>query len=374
MKKLFLIAAAAAMVLATGCVKTNNDSDQTRIVVKLHGASIASGTRAVEAPAEETDNTSPVTVNSAWVFVISGDGVYSEPLIIEDAKSGGHAIGAAQNKIFPSDSKVYVLGNLPTNIIPSTLTSWDAIVETEVNIGSSTNYKSPVLANATGEPVSVNVDPNNEKSATVDIEISPLYSRLELWKITGGRHIVSFNVAGVYINKYYPAFTLAGAGAGTQKIYEAGATTFDGLGDSAGWTSTTNGVKKPGTGGAADDIAPRVYAEAGANASRVWAYNVGAGSVVGFVIRLTNVKYYPENEGSPGKFADSTDELPEMFLLVNGYNNLATGAFARGTIYRVKDLVFDYDDLVDEIKGVGIKANVDVLDWTFHDLNPILGE
>ncbi len=164
MKKLFMIAAAAATVLATGCVKNNNETDQTRIVVRLNGASIAPETRAVEAPATETatgSKAAAVTLTRAWIYVISSEGVYSELMDLEAAKDSGDLIGE-EGQLFPSDSRVYVLGNWPGSVIPADLDSWPKIEEKVVEITSDIDYTRPVLANATGAPVGVTVDAVDE--------------------------------------------------------------------------------------------------------------------------------------------------------------------------------------------------------------------
>ncbi len=359
------MAAAAATLLATGCVKNNTESDQTRLVVRLNGASIAPETRAVEDSAAETapgSKASAVTLTKAWIYVISSEGVYSELMDLGAAQAGGDLIGE-EGQLFPSDSRVYVLGNWPASVVPADLDSWDEIEAKTVEIATTTiDYTKPALANATGAPVGVTVSTENENVATVTVEISPLFTRLELWKITGGEHIKSFTVDGVYINSYYPAFNLAGAGAGTQKVYAPGTTEFNGFGDATGWDSSE---------GTVGDNTMDTHAEAVAEESKVWAYNVGAGSQVGFVIKLSDIVYYPENE--EGEYASEATE-PEKLLIVNGYTNISSAPFSRGMIYRVKNLEFDYTDLVDEITGVAITANVDVLNWNITDLTPSLGE
>ncbi len=401
MKKHFLIAAAAALFFAAGCERTNSiPVDQSRIVVKLNG--VKAVTRSVEAPAvltgDEEDESTATLVN-ATVFVISEtEGVYSEPMDVEKALDAGYTIAedASPNggpRLFSSDSKVYVLGNVPSDVDVATLKSWKAIEEAvsvisypvdaedeeggeegeEENAGKNVDFTKPAMANATGEPA-VLKSGEDSNTATVDIDLSPLYSRVELHKVTGGKHIQEFTVAGVYINNFYRAFDMTGKGYKDDNnglpFYEhvSGSKDFNGtFGDengNTGWKSTT---------GVVGENTMTTNALATAGTGKVWAYNVGSGSVVTFIIRLTGVKYYAEVE--PGVFAGTTTTYPgEMYLNVRGYKDF-NGDFQRGYIYTIDDLEFDTTDLSDSpATGVSITANVNVNNWKVEKVTPILGD
>ncbi len=392
MNKLFLIAATAALFFATGCERTNSiPAGQSRIVVKLNGVKAPTPTRNVEAPADasgtDDEAQSEATLETAWVFVISeAEGVFCEQIDnIADAVANGFTIGEGKgtsgdynDKLFPSDSRVYILGNVPSDVDPESLTSWTDIEEA-VSVISYTDgeqlnvdFTKPAMANADGKPAELkNVEPK-EHTADVEIALSPLYSRVELHKITGKSHIVDFDVAGVYINNYYRAFDMTGAGYADEDdedlkffVHPAGSTTFDGWGDTDGWESSTG--TKSGNG-----VQPRATVN-GPDDGKVWAYNVGSGSVVTFIIELTNVRYYAEDEDTHDFDESPSTYSEKMYLNVVGYTGLV-GKFERGNIYRIEDLQFDVTDLTeDPVTGVSIEASVNVLNWKVKALSPILG-
>ncbi len=381
------MAAATAMMFATGCEGTNSiPAGKSRIVVKLNGVKAPATTRSVEAPADLSgggEESAATLDNNAWVFVISEVGVHSEQLNISKAMNEGFTIGENEgtsldfpHKLFPSDSEVYVLGNVPEDVDPESFTSWADIEQAVSAISyasgeeNNVDFSKPAMANADGVPAAL--DPQDLHTATVEINLSPLYSRVELHKLTGGEHISSFTVAGVYINNYYQAFDMTGAGYADQElpqyIHEAGSDNF-----SKAWGDDNDGNGWNATSGVLGDNQMNTHAIATAGGSNVWAYNVGAGSVVTFIIELTDVEYYKE-DGS-GEFDNDPTSLSEaMYLNVTGYRDFS-GNFQRGHIYRIEDLEFDFTDLTeDPVTGVSILANVSVDNWKVKALDPILGD
>ena len=390
MKKLFFVAALAAMVFAS-CERTDSiPADQSKIVVKLNGVKAAGATRSVESPAEltgEGDDESAAMLDNAWVFVISGTEFYKEEMDVTEAMTGGgYTIGEGvagtsedyPNKLFPSDSEVYILGNIPSDVNQESLNSWEAVQEavsvisyaegTEIN----TDFTTPAMANASGEPAALDIIDEEAHTASVSINLSPLYSRVELHNLTGGEHIADFTVAGVYINNYYQAFDMTGAGYSDedlpQYVHAAGSEDFSGA-----WGDDNEGEGWDATNGVVGENTMTDHAFANAGGGNVWAHNVGAGSVVTFIIRLTDVTYYEEDED--GEYSEEpTVSSNDLYLNVTGYNGIS-GSFQRGYIYRIDDLEFDHTDLAtDPVTGVSITANVTVDNWNVSILEPIVGE
>lgn len=378
MKKLILLAAAAATVFAPGCVKTNNGDapEGARLVVKIEGAAASSETRSVEASASPTGTDVAPSLNKAYVYVIYGEEVYGEEMDVTAAQDGGYVIGNGKGPdglqmYFPTSSQVYVLGNWPTGIAPATLTSWEeieaAVSAISYTASVNTNYKIPAMANAGGVPLTLSNVDEAAHTAEVTVEISPLYSRMELKAIKGGPHMVSYDVTGVWVNNYFNGFTMAGKGVrvtstgseNTPYVHASGSTDFSNV---FGDTSTTgwSAVGDPGA----------MTATAGTD--RVWAYHVGAGSVATLIVRLDKIKYYlDDGDGNPDVDRGVMEKANPHYLVMSGYSNLTSGEFERGYIYQIDALEFDIEDIGEKpVVGVAITAKVKVNNWKVSALSP----
>ncbi len=376
MKKLFLIAAAAAMVMVS-CDKgpgTGSSEGDTRVVVKISGAQPS--TRMVGGAA--ASNLTP-TLETAYVYVIGTDDavVFGEDLVVGDATGAGHMIG--DGMLFSPDVRIFILGNWPSDVIPANLNSLADIEAKTSAVSNNVNYLKPAMSNyntatKSSAPVAIVADVD-AGTATVTVPISPLYSRLELGQIKGGAHVVSFKVAGVYVNNYYSDFTMTGVG---KNIYNHvdGSTDFTGvMGDTAGWVAPASSPNTPDT------------AIAKPGATSVWAYHVGAGSAATFIIKMTDILILevvkPADENGDGeelatvpttpKKPGSTDDMTEAYITVTGYSDLSTGVFERGMIYTVTSLEFDHVQLaetppVDPL--VTIEAKVTINPWGTKTITP----
>ncbi|MDR2890816.1 MAG: hypothetical protein LBV18_04350 [Alistipes sp.] len=357
MKKLVLIAAAAAAVLAS-CTNGNNENvptntGETPLVIKLSGVKPAEvATRAEQAAGV----TGLLQMNDGHIFVINaatGVVIAEEPIVVADATGSGHILGGASPKVVPSNALVYVLANIPSDIAPATLTTWAAIQAAASALANNTDYTDAMMANSTG--VGSTITPGADKTGSVSIALSPLYSRLELHNVKGSGNIVSYDVTGVFVDDYYPEFTMVGAGAGT--LFEQGiSTTFTGIGDTGSWSS-----------------ASLVAAPA---ASNVWAYHVPAEGLPRLIVRMENVVY----DKDPSSAVNLETITGVRYITIANYQPELI-EFERGKIYRIgavagSELKFDEDDLtlvpgaVTDIEELTVTATVE--DWVLEDLKPEL--
>lgn len=326
MKKVFLMAAAAATIFAS-CAENNNpemDTDNTQVVIKISGV-VSSATRTEDNPGKTDVNT--IELNDGHVFVVGPTGavIHKEALNPTLAKSTGQRLGAP----VPTDSRVYIVGNIASDATASlpALETFADIQEAVSAISTQQGvdkYKSAALANKNGQPQEIELltaaAGSDPAVYVANIVLTPLISRLELVAVEGGANtlgdrITAFKVTGVYLDDDYPQFTYGGSGAGT-KHSQGTSVTFTGVGDVANATATlvdSHLVATPG-------------------ASKVWGYNVAAGEITRLIVRLEDVKWLPAG-GSPLDEEDLTGK--PYFLTVTGYNNGGLTGFARGTIYRI---------------------------------------
>ncbi len=294
----------------------------------------------------------------------------SEPLTsaaITDAKTtAGYRVGFT----VPSDSKVYIVGNIPA-ADASTVAACTTLADIKVasSLISTQNetdkYKTAPLANSDGNAVAIAertpASGNNLAVYAATVNLSPVISRLELVSIKGGadadgNKITSFRVTNIYVDKYYSAFTYGGDGAGS--LYELGtATTYGGIYTDAVNTNSSLVSSVP-------TVAPA--------SSKVWAYNVAPKGVPTFVIALTNVKWLPAGGADPADIQDMGSTV--YYLSVKGYTGIS--AFERGKVYRigvpgVNDFVFNIDHLsiTPNPTDVDLYVTVDILDWELETPN-----
>jgi hypothetical protein len=162
---------------------------------------------------------------------------------------------------------------------------------------------------------------------------------MELVQVRGGATLTAFTVSGVYLDDYYPLFTYGGEFGGTL-FSQAQNTVFTGTGDAGAWAASGMPlIATPGSG-------------------NVWAYQVAAGGLPRFIIRLTGVKYNP----GAGEVDVSANNF---YLTVTGYSALGSTVFERGKIYRIGEVAFNHDDLSinPNQSNVDLKVNVTIEEW-----------
>ncbi len=355
--------AAAAVTLFASCAKeetgTIADKNMGTVTIKVAGVN-ASETRAIEAPGSTTTGTIQLDATKKHrVFVLNATGgvIHTQELAQATLTTGEILKEEVESvmvpKLVPNDSEIYVFCNISSaeSSALAAKTTLAAIKAYESDITAQTDYTKPALSNRTSNSqalVETTAAANgNPAQYTATITIAPLISRLELVSVKGGADIISFNVAGVYVDDYYSNFNFGGLGAGTL-FYQAQGTTYTG---NAFYKDETV-IASAGAKGAAVAQNPAVEEE-----DRVWAYNVapsiatpfkstGTVGEIGYkayykvprlLIKLTDVKYTNKGEDLISE-EDDTTETKDMWLTITGYGSEADGAnfkFERGKIYRI---------------------------------------
>ncbi len=354
MKKLYLLAALSAIVLGS-CSKgpSGPPQGQTRFVVKLTTRSSAAARS--EVPTGSTTQAKYAEEGTHYIFVIDdGNGVaYKEELdlsaMAETAGDGGGPL------YFPNDYKVYVLANIPADVNVDELTDWAAIdiAASAISNAAGTlndDLEYPAMGNEDGTPKGV--DDQGDGTATVEIKISPLYSRLELAKVTGDDGTIKeYVVTGVFVDNYRTSYTMSGKGSGDLITRDRDAETV-GLYDVGTWEGNEESSYEATPGG-----------------GNVWAYHIAPGSVATLIIRLENVTAIKEGESGP----EDDPIAGTLYLTITGYSGF-TGSFERGKIYQIANVAFDNSNLYDTPNpdGVIITATIEIVDWEVEPLNPVL--
>jgi hypothetical protein len=380
MKKILLFAAAAAMVF-TSCIEgggTVIPEGEASIVVKIDG--ITPATRAIEAAASPALGAAALDGTALhYIYVFNADDTkrHGEELVISAVTGTGQSID--NGTYFSKESKIYMLANIPANI---TLANLEAVADvaglealtSEIIYGTgaqNVTHSKPAMANTSGEPVGLGSVAGG--IATVNVNIAPLYSRIEFVRVTGGDHIVSFKVAGVYLEDYFDTFTMTG------KAVPA--------------SSVSNGNETPSltTSFGDETVISSDGSKEAAPAGR-WAYHAApADKVPSLIVKLTDVVFY-EDDGSGGVTANEMTLETPRYLKVESYNTNAagttayTGRFDRGKIFTINALTFDHiysddddNDNDDELpetpdpNSVQISATVTIANWGTQTLYPVLG-
>ncbi|MDR2894146.1 MAG: hypothetical protein LBU97_01635, partial [Alistipes sp.] len=292
MRKLFLMAAAAA-TLFVSCETSGGGGSEveigpTRLTIKLPAARTASRggaapdnanqTRATEAPGSE----GVLSLTDGHIFVMdgsTGEVILQEPLDMDGAVDAGgaftHILGGAETPAeVPSDALVYVIGNVPGDVNVGGMESWSDISAAVSSMAGNSDYATAAMANSTGAGEAITIAADGLAEAS--IELTPLFSRLELHSVTGGENIVSFTVSGVFVYDYDTAFTMTGAPAGTHRPLSQNVT--GNMGNTGNWESGDDKVATAGGGS-------------------VWAYHVPSAGLPRFVIRLSDLVYMASDDG-----------------------------------------------------------------------------
>lgn len=368
MKKLILMAAAAAMTLA-GCEKkgpqtgtTTGNGDNT-LVVKIENTVGNGLTRSDEA----AYTANQITLSNAHIYIFNAAGE-----VMSQSKSLTAAELTAKEVTIEgvnADDQLFIVANYPTTgstaFTPTDYTTKTAVLAASSTIkydGTpvNTNYKKPFMANFDGNAVNLAdyTATGDPKTITAEVKLSPLYARFEIAQITGpssmGNSTTSgFTVTGVYMDNYYPGFTMAGGSNGT--LFAQSKTT----------PITLNGIGDPGSWAAEIGVGPKSVTPA--TPGNVWAYHVGPGTAIPqIIVRLD------ELVGN-----DNYTANPVQYLTVTGYQKdgaAFAGPIERGMIYKISDIVFTEDNLngtpVDN--SVNVTATITVTDWSEVALTPVL--
>lgn len=365
MKKILLsIAAMAALAACNSEKNTEPTYDLTptqNLTVRIAGVDGAS-TRMIGAPA----TTGQLKMNNGHIFVINALGAveHDTPADMATITTTGQTI---QTKV-SSDSRVYVLGNISPNVDMSSLTTWDKIKAATLsfNAGEEKDYTKSIIGNVGtptdgGIPVAIDKSDGNG-NAKVHIDLLPLYSRIELDKVTGGDSIVTFEVEGVYPDKYFSAFTLHGLASGN--LWSQGVSTD--FSSNEGVSAPNLGVADEKSGPWASTGTPAVAAPAAPN---VWNYHVASADLPRFIVKLGKIQYKDAN-GATQTYMGNGDGI--AYLTIAKYNENVT-AFERGKYYQVSGLKFNPSNLglTPNPSNVTLTADVKVIDWSAVTLTPV---
>ena len=370
--KIIAVAIAMAAMTLASCTKEKGQTAPTdqkaRVSLQISGLADASHSRAVQAPGSDAEGTIQLTNGHIFVVEPNGSISHSEALDVVKAKAGTAQV---LSQDVASDSRIYVVGNIPTaNTTLRALTSIEDILDEVDAISTQADYKGAALANSDGQPKLITVTASSEKEqnlttieATVTVLIKPLISRVELGKITGNKDIISYTVAGVYVDEWASQFTYGGSYDGTVWAQAQNTTFATGfLGDETGWASN---VTTPATA----EATPAVAAPGSGN---VWAYNVPAGNLPRLIIKLTGVTYV-KDDLSTTEVVETYAEPQPLFLTVTGYKEGATAItkFVRGNIYSIgggvdgNGIVFGPEDtsFTPNPANVTLAVTVDIEEW-----------
>jgi hypothetical protein len=346
MKKLLLLTVVAfGAVAMVSCsqetVKDGKVGELVSLNIKLEGlADPEPATRMTEAAGQ----TGQLTISNGHIFVIdpSGTVIANAAMNVGQATTTGQTIPVQ----VATNSRVYVLGNIPNGVDVTTLTTFDRIRQTAVTISTSqqNNYRQAAMANVSGQPANITV---TGTTGSVTVEISPLYSRMELNEVRGSATITGFTVTGVFVDSYFQSFTLTGESSGPIR-YQSQSTNFAGvMGDTGNWVATGaagNMVAVPATG-------------------QVWAYHVASADIPRFIVRLENIT------------SSTTTITGTRYITVTGYSSgLTSNRFERGRIYQVPSITFNEQQLYTTPNPAHIPITVTVrqVDWIPTTLTPVI--
>lgn len=346
MKQFKIFAVALAVLTMFSCSKENTDAPDTTERVMTVKITNPASTKAIETPGKDAAGT--ITLENGVIFTLNGDAVVGayELNINTAATASGQQIS---DKV-TSSITVFVVANVPANTVtewttkgtrPTTLT---AIKASAFNIGDNngSNYTMATLCNTGATATQPTASGTNAVLATV--EISPVYSRLELPKIVGTGTIESFTVKGVYVDDFYLSYTIGGGSNGNiNSMRQTPPTSWPAEGTDEGmWASAT-----------------KVATAGGAN---VWAYNLPSGNLPRLIIKLEDV------------ILDGGALTGTWYLSVRAYTDGLT-VFAPGNIYSISDgIVFDQTKLGPTPNPTenDLSVKVTIKQWTIKDVGVTL--
>ncbi|MDR1671217.1 MAG: hypothetical protein LBR57_01715 [Alistipes sp.] len=345
MKKILVAVIALGAVAFASCsrdtgVKTLSGEPLLSLNIKLEGMTDPGATRMTEAAGQ----TGQLVLSNGHIFVIDPAGTVIANAVM-NVTTATSAAGQTVNAAVATNSRVYILGNIPSNVDVTTLTTFERIRQTAVTISTSqqNNYRNAAMANTSGQPAAITV---SGTTGSVTVEINPLYSRLELNEVRGGPTITGFTVTGVFVDSYFPSFTLTGDSSGPIR-YQSQSTNFAGvMGDTGNWVAT----------GAAGNMF------AVPAAGQVWAYHMASADLPRIIVRLENVT------------TTGTPQPGTRYLTVTGYSGQAPTRFERGRIYQITSLTFTDQQLAATPNPTHVPITVIVrqVDWIPTPLTPVV--
>ncbi|MEG2647249.1 MAG: hypothetical protein RR979_04855 [Mucinivorans sp.] len=372
----FLLASAAALALFS-CQKQDDQisppevGDPINVNLRISGQS--SSSRRVEDPAVAGDVS---TLNSGLVFFLNK---YDEVVGVRELALPNAALattGQTFTGIKPAASKVYVVGNF-MSVQPAIVTNLRAAVNLAAikallpfTENQQLGHKNTILANVLdATPPYVALDGAIKGTAspyTAQVLLGPIMSRIQVSDIQCVDPLVtSFIFKGIYIDNYYPNFSIATDRPGSGTLINIAQTT-------TGLTSITKLFEEASVSIVSNQKVVSASQMRSGVASSVWAYQVpstvAANAVPRIIVQLTNF------------IVDPSVTLPSpQFLTVTGFvdqNGVPITKFEAGKVYsiapgaftfRIKDLYPTPNPL-----NVDVIVKVTVKPWTLVSVLPQL--
>lgn len=349
---LFVLAA----VLTLGMVSCSNDNEPNvdknlpakDVTIRIGGMQ----TRA----AGEAIGTKAAILNDGYVVFASSGGQ-----IVQVVPFGGSATITASDltgtnghkftNVPGTVNKVYVYGNIPSDLTLPTSGALESINALLANVGSQADATEGVdRVTLYGGDAITGTAP--DYAATFDIK--PIAARIEIKDVVvkSGSTITSFNVEGIFINNYYEAGRLDGKlsgtpvnkGQGGDAIYKEGVAPY--VAGFPLFDFNTSGLTK--------------------EADKVWAYNVLAPSDnttehTHVIIRLSNI-------APAGAFKGT------QFVTIKAFNdgtNTLTHLTA-GKVYELGSIEISQEHLSPEAEteAVNVTVTANVVDWVPVPVTP----
>ncbi len=356
----FLLAALPVMsVVFFGCNKSNDAAPEggvQGVFVKFNKVSAKSISPGV------TDPT--LVFNDGYLYFVSGSGqitgfrtVTNGNAPLTDISVGIETLEAGVViPVLVNTISVYFSGNIPTGVTLPTSGPYSDVEQTVISLNSQYDVSGGVTAATIygGSPIIPPVDPS--PNATADIEVRPLASRIEISAITGDASITGpWIVEGIFINKYDSQQYL-NAIRNTAGFQDNGDMAAAYLAGATGYPTADNGKYFDYNAAGVGTLDGGTNAYTPTTAGNVWSYNVFAGLVPHIVIRLSGFDIF----SSP------------QFLTVRTFRTSGDAlitSFERGKIYRITDIAFTGNDLVEqpELETQNVEVTVDLIDWTFEE-------
>lgn len=258
----------------------------------------------------------------------------------------------------PATTKVYIVANsnhggsplFPgLNSIGLNQTKSD-IEALSASAGSQMGSTAMGIDNAllSGEAALVQV---NATDYTVNVPITPAVCRFEVTSITGYGDITAFDLEGIYLNTYYPQFTIGGGSAGT---YYGISTTATELTNNVASFMKDAGLNKSGS-----------LTYTNTDPANVWAYMVPVYTTSPrIILRLDNL---------------AVNSLPmspsTQYITVKNFKDATTGeavVLKRGEVYVVKDIRFTANDVTinPNQDDINVTVTVEVKGWKVFSVDP----
>lgn len=356
MKQFKFFAVALAAMTIFSCSKENTNETERQNGTKTMEITIAKShvnpsSRAIQDPSASNYKT-PINGDITVFFFASNDA--EAPLLDRQTVSMTSSVdnykGTATN--VPSTSRyVYVVANTVPAATTIGATKLKDVRNQELQIVNSADFQDITkipMTNATNDAQAFTDVTTPLMKVTV--QIAPVMARIEVASTSSKADITAFDLVAVYMNGYYPSFTLGGEGAGTfvdhvksnADLANAAAWTFDNY--AGGLTQQTS------------------Y---NAGAGKVWAYMMApaeAGKLPTIVLQLDNV-LVNGNTHNLNYITVKTFKKADQSLITT---------LDRNTIYKVTDISFSEDDTtVDPNQDkVSVEVTVEVLEWVEMTVEP----